>query len=189
MAPFRGVAMAAIAAPTGAVAGDLAREVARRFQPSQIEMERTGRLGAVTRQGALLTLIAAMPAKPFLVIEVEGVPKALQHVMDFARVDVSADGTIQAESSLYTVPAGTEMVILDVMVSDAAVHLLAHTAEPLPVRAGGESVYGCTEFVFHFDPSALPSPDPLFDRIGEWLSGPTGERVCQGGVEPLCIEP
>jgi len=47
----------------------------------------------------------------------------------------------------------------------------------------------CAEFVFPFDLTTLASPESLADRLGEWLSGPTGVRECRDGVEPLCIEP
>ncbi len=135
-----------------------------------------------------MTLVASVPTKPFRLVPVGGSHPTLQHVMDFARIEVAADRAVQTESTLLGAPAGTEMVILDVRVGPDTVHLFAHTAAPLPVSLEGDAIYGCTEFVFHFDPTTLAPPESLIDRIGG-LSGPTGVHECRDGVEPLCIEP
>ncbi|PYM83589.1 MAG: hypothetical protein DME09_10500 [Candidatus Rokuibacteriota bacterium] len=169
--------------------GELARAVVQRFRLSQIESEHLEHAGAVTRRGASVTLVASAPTKPFRLVPVAGSHPTLQQVMDFAGVDIAADGAVQTESTLLRAPAGTEMVILDVRVGPDVVHLFAHTAAPLPVSLEGDAIYGCTEFVFHFDPTTLASPESLTDRIGEWLSRPTGVHECRDDVEPLCIEP
>src|SRR5207253_4570904 len=101
---------------------------------------------------------------PFRLVPVAGAHPTLQHVMDFARVDIAADGAVQTESTLLRAPARAEMVILDVRVGPDTVHLFAHTAAPLPVSPEGAAIYGCTEFVFHFDPTTLASPASLVDR-------------------------
>jgi len=169
--------------------GELARTLVQRFRLSQIETDHLEHAGTVTRRGASVLLVASVPTKPFRLVPVAGSYLTLQHVMDFARVDIAADGAAQTESTLVRAPAGTEMVILDVRVGPDTVHLFAHTAAPLPVSLEDDAIYSGTEFVFHFDPTTLASPESLIDRIGEWLSGPTGVRECRDGVEPLCIEP
>ncbi len=189
MAPFRRVAVAADGGATVMASGELARALVQRFRLSQIETDHLEHAGTVTRRGASVLLVASVPTKPFRLVPVAGSHPTLHHVMDFARVDIAADGAVQPESTPLRAPAGTEMVILDVRVGHDAVHLFAHTAAPLPVSLEGDAIYGCTEFVFHFDPTTLASPESLIDRIGEWLSGPTGVRECRDGVEPLCIEP
>ena len=187
MAPSRRVAVAADGGATVMASGELARAVSQRFRLAQIETEHLEQAGTETRRGASVTLVASVPTKPFRLVQVAGSHPTPQHVMDFARINIAAGGAVQTESTL---PAGAEMVILDVRVDPDTVHLFAHTAAPLPVSLeGGDAIYGCAEFVFPFDPTTLASPESLADRLGEWLSGPTGVRECRDGVEPLCIEP
>jgi len=165
--------------------GELARAVSQRFRLAQIETEHLDHAGTETRRGASVTLVASVATKPFRLVQVAGSHPTPQHVVDFARINIAAGGAVQTESTL---PAGAEMVVLDVRVGLDAVHLFA-VAPLLVSLEGGDAIYGCAEFVFPFDPTALASPESLIDRIGEWLSGPTGVRECRDGVEPLCIEP
>ena len=183
MAPFRRVAVAADGGATVMASGELARALVQRFRLSQIETDHLEHAGTVTRRGASVLLVASVPTKPFRLVPVAGSYLTLQHVMDFARINIAAGGAVQTESTL---PAGAD--VLDVRVGLDAVHLVA-VAPLLVSLEGGDAIYGGTEFVFHFDPTTLASPESLIDRIGEWLSGPTGVRECRDGVEPLCIEP
>jgi hypothetical protein len=75
-------------------------------------------------------------------------------------------------------------------VTREAVHLLTHTAEPLP-SAVADRLYGCTEFVFHLAPAdlATKSAAPMMSWIEAWLTGPAGAHVCRDGLDPVCIEP
>src|SRR5260370_800368 len=147
--------MATVMAP-----GELARASVQRFRLSRIEAEYLLD-AAVTRSGASVPLLASVPTKPFRLVPVGASHPTLEHVMDFARVDVAADGAVRTESTLLGAPAGTEMVILDVKVGPDTVHLFAHTARPLPVSVEGDAVYDCTAFVFPSDPTTLASPAPL----------------------------
>jgi len=163
--------------------GELARAVSQRFRLAQIETEHLEHAGTETRRGASVTLVASVPTKPFRLVQVAGSHPTPQHVTDFARINIAAGGAVQTESTL---PAGAD--VLDVRVGLDAVHLVA-VAPLLVSLEGGDAIYGCAEFVFPFDPTTLASPESLADRLGEWLSGPTGVRECRDGVEPLCIEP
>ena len=59
------------------------------------------------------------------------------------------------------------LVVLDVKVGPAQVHLLTHTADPIRGAGGGESVYSCTEFVFEFEPEVIRAGrvEPILERI------------------------
>ncbi len=75
---------------------DLRRLLEERYQSSAIEMSDVSRLGQVTQTGRLLVLGAdAVPAKPFRVIQADARSPRV-HVMDFARVDIGADGEMTA---------------------------------------------------------------------------------------------
>lgn len=131
----------------------LRKALYRRYQLSQIEIEETGRRGAVVRKGVLLMLAAdVVPAKPFRVIQAG---RGSLHVMDFARVEIALDGRLQAEAAPLRLAKGTRLVVLEVKVEGDRVHLLTHTADPLPIAWAGAGAYGCTEFVFGFDPSGV----------------------------------
>ncbi len=183
------------AAPSAELRGgpdDLRAALYRRFPPSQIEVQNQARKGAVTRQGRLLIVAAdGVPAKPFRVVEVGGTRRARQHVMDFARVDITEDGTIRGEPAPLTVHRGTRVVVLDIELGGDEVRLLTHTAEPLGARPGGDEVYGCTEFVFHLDPAILAagSVEPIASLIERWLLDTLMDRTCRAGVREICIEP
>src|SRR5712692_7745300 len=73
----------------------------RRYQPSRIEIADPTRRGTVNRRGKVLVLLVdGVPAKPFRVVQAN--PKSpLRHVMDFARIEVSPGGSVQAESGPF----------------------------------------------------------------------------------------
>jgi hypothetical protein len=163
----------------------------RRFQPSRIEVANPARRGMVTRYGQLLILaVDGVPAKPFHVMQDN--PKApVSHVMDFARIEVKADASIQAEAGPLTLPKGTSLVVLDVALKGDRVHLLTHTASPIAGPPGGQPVYGCTEFVFDLEPDVVRAgrADLVIERIERSLTWTSDQRVCAPAIDPLCLEP
>lgn len=177
---------------SGADAQDSLRDALyRRFQPSRIEVANPARRGMVTRYGQLLVLsVEDVPAKPFHVMQAN--PKApVSHVMDFARIEVKADGSIQAEAGPLTLTKGTSLVVLEVALKGLRVHLLTHTASPVAGPPGGGRVYGCTEFVFDVEPDVVSAgrADLVIERIERWLAWTSGQRVCAPAIDPLCLEP
>jgi hypothetical protein len=177
---------------SGADAQDALRDALyRRFQPSRIEVANPARRGTVTRYGQLLVLaVEGVPAKPFRVMQAN--PTApVSHVMDFARIEIKTDASIQAESGPLTLTKGTSLVVLDVALKGDRVHLLTHTASPVVGPPGGKPVYGCTEFVFDLEPSVVSAgrADLVIERIERWLAWTSGQRVCTPGLDPLCLEP
>ncbi len=175
---------------SGADARDSIRDALfRRFQASRIEIANPARRGMVTRYGQLLVLsVEGVPAKPFHVMQANS---KVSHVMDFARIELKADGSIQAESGPLTLTKGTSLVVLEVALKGLQVHLLTHTASPIAGPPGGEPVYGCTEFVFDLEPDVVKAghADVVLARIERWLAWTSGQRVCAPGVDQLCLEP
>ena len=187
---------AVVAAHPRAAAGDareaMRQELSRRFQPSQIEIQDPAREGMVKRQGRLLILAGdRAPAKPFRVVEAGRTHTVREHLMDFARIDIGEGGGVRAEPGPLTVPRGTRLVVLDVKLAGDSVRLLTHTAEPLGTQPDGDLVYGCTEFVFHFEPGMLASGavEPIVGAIERWLEGALALRTCREGVKEICLEP
>jgi len=170
---------------------DLKRMLEERYRPSRIEINDPTRQGQITRVGKLLVLaVDAVPAKPFLVLQKD--PRSPRvHVMDFARVDIAADGKIMAEPGALTLGQGTRLVVLDVRITGSEVHLLTHTAEPVTAAPGEPLLYGCTEFVFHLESRVAASGDagPAIHSIERWLEWTPQERWCAPGDDQLCLEP
>jgi len=169
----------------------LQKALSERFQPSQIEIQPGRRGGTVARTGRLLILsVEGIPAKPFRVTQADS-KSHWSHVMDFARVQIAGDGGVVAEAAPLRLDRGARLVVLDVKVGPAQVHLLAHTADPLRSAGGGEPVYGCTEFVFEVAPELIRAGrvQPIVERIERWLEWTPGERMCAPGINHLCIEP
>lgn len=147
-------------------------DLKERYWLSRIEIQNQVRQGRINRQGRLLTLSAdGLPAKPLRVIEMGHKFVVRDHVMDFARVDISVDSRIEAKPGELTLNRGTRLAVLDVKLEENRVHLLTHTADPLPTRAGGTPIYGCTEFVFHLEPGVLAAGavGPVVRVIERWL--------------------
>jgi len=162
-----------------------------RFQPSLVEMERPERQGAVARQGKLMVLaIDGVLAKPFRVVRA-GPKSPPLHVMEFALVEVAADGTVAAQPGPLTLHAGTRLVVLDLRLEGDRVHLLTHTVDPVPGGTGTGPVYGRTELVFRVAPQELRTGafEPLAERI-EWsLTWTPDKRVCAPDDRQLRLEP
>ena len=165
--------------------------LSRRFQPSAIEIQDPAHRGMVVRQGKVMTLMVdGVSAKPFRVTRPD--PKAPPvHVIDFANVEVSADGRVHSEATGLAVPKGTRMVVLHVGVTGDRVHLQAHTAEPLATAPRGAPVYGCTDFVFRIPRNVLQGgdPEPLLQLIERSLEWSPEQRVCAHADSQLCLEP
>lgn len=163
----------------------------RRYQPSRIEIaDPTGR-GTVSRRGKVLVLLAdGVPAKPFRVVQ--ATPKSpLLHVMDFARIEMSPDASSRAEAGPLRLDKGTRLVVLDVALEGNRVHLLTHTADPLPGPPRAEPMYGCTEFVFDLESKIVRAgnADLVVERIERWLAVTSEERICAPGNGQICLEP
>lgn len=178
--------------PWASAAETLETQLYRRFQPSRIEIRDPAHRGIIVRQGKLLTVVGgAVPAKPFHVMQPNPSAPAI-HAMDFARVDVKLDGSVHVvEPGSFVIPRGSRVVVLDVKLSGSRVHLLTHTAEPLPTGEPGPSAYGCTEFTFEVPATVLAGGDAeqliqLIERSLEWSPQ---ERFCAPGHSELCIEP
>ena len=88
------------------------------------------------------------------------------HFRDYARVDVDPDGELIVEWGDFTLERGARLVVLNVKVENNRVRLFTHTRGPVGL-VDRMAAYGCTEFVFHFKPSALESGDVAIvqDRI------------------------
>lgn len=161
-----------------------------RFQPSTIELQPVKR-GAVTRAGRILVVsMDAVPAKPFRVLQPNSASPPV-HVMDFAKIRIAPDGRITAEPAPIQLAQGSRVVVLDVKVEASGVRLLTHTAEPLRIAARGEPVYGCTEFVFEFEPDLIRTghQEPVVARIERSLGWTAEERMCARSSDRLCLEP
>ncbi|MGH9659678.1 MAG: hypothetical protein ACRD96_14110 [Bryobacteraceae bacterium] len=163
----------------------------RRFQPSRIEIQDPAHRGMVVRQGKVLTLMGdGVSAKPFRVTRADPASPSV-HVMDFARVEVSADGRVRAEAGGLALPKGTRVVVLDVIAKGDRAHLLLHTAEPIAGPSSGEPVYGCTEFVFQIPLTVVRGGDvePLLQLIERSLEWSPEQRICAPGNAQLCLQP
>ena len=194
------IVIALALARSRAEAGDIEARVQdflnRRYQLSEIELEDPSQQGSVTRVGKLLTLSAdGVPAKPLRVVRTKGMPHAM-HVMEFAQVNIRADGNVDAASGPLRLPKGTLLVVLDAKLRGNQVHLLTHTAGPVAGEIGASpAVYGCTEFIFHLEPRVLETPpvEPTLQAIERtierWLEWTPGERVCSPGIDRICLEP
>lgn len=157
---------------------ELRRELERVYRPSSILLENSRGDGAVLRQGTVLTIQAdGLPANPFSTITPQvnspqsHLPNFTRQLRNYPRVDVGADGKMTAERGAFTLAKGTRLVILDLKVKHDSVALFTHTAQPVRLP-DGRVVYGCTEFVFHFDPTIIQRSDLAAVRgvIDRWLA-------------------
>lgn len=157
---------------------DLQDELKRLYKPSVVLIENSREDGAVLRQGAVLTVQAdGLPANPFGTITPQvnppqsHLPNFPRHLRNYARVDVGVDGKVTAERGAFTLARGTRLVILDLKVKSDSVALFTHTAQPVRLP-DGRVVYGCTELVFHVDPTIIQRSDLAAVRgvIARWLA-------------------
>ena len=148
------------------------REIlAGRFRLSRIEAHNQVEEGQVTRKGTVLLLHAdGIPAKKLRFVRANTKSPRF-HVPDYARVEVGRDGQLTSSPGDMALPRGTRLVVLDLEVGVDQVRMLTHTLEPVRLPDGRQR-YGCTEFVFAFDPSTLQraEAESVTSRIDQWLS-------------------
>ena len=191
--PLIVVALALAGSPTWAASREeIFQTLMDRYRPSGIDLEDPSRLGKVNRVGRVLILaVDNVPAKPFRVFRTGEASRALHHVMDFARIDITPGGSVYMDPGPLRLRKGTQLVVLDVKLKGNDVLLLTHSANPVADGAEPSPVYGCTEFVFHFAPSVIEAGrlEPILQAIEPWLAWSSGERVCSAESNQLCVEP
>jgi hypothetical protein len=145
--------------------------LADRFGLSRIEVQNPSGAGHVIRQGTVLQLQAdGIPAIKLRFTQINTKSPRF-HSPDYARVEVGQDGRLAANPGELSLPKGTRMVVLGLKVGADRVRLLTHTLEPVRLP-DGTTGYGCTEFVFVFDPGTLDRADvaAVASRIDQWLA-------------------
>jgi len=142
--------------------------LSERFTLSRIESPSIG--GHSLRPGVNLTLERdGMPAMPLRIThpnpKLPGV-----HAGDYALVEVAQDERVTVGPGQFRLARGTQLAVLDLKIDADRVRLFTHTIEPV-AYADGRPVYGCTGFVFWFDPAILQGndPAPVLQRIDQWL--------------------
>ncbi|MGH8071407.1 MAG: hypothetical protein ACRERE_40505 [Candidatus Entotheonellia bacterium] len=159
--------------PAHATVPDAVRKALQeRFRLSRVAEHGEVVEGRVFNPGTILILQAdRIPAKQFRVFRDMSKSPRLHHLRDYAPVTIAADGRLTAAPADFTLNKGTRLVVLDLNVKADRVHLFTHTLEPVRL-ADGKAGYGCTEFIFPFDPGALEQGDPfaIQDRIEQWLA-------------------
>ncbi len=171
---FASLLMALLSTVVAGVAGaETARETAQslkaRYPLSTIEVGNVSNLGVVAKKGLVLRLEADAPALRIRFVQANTKSPRF-HVRDYARVEVIGDRIVSVERGDFTLPKGTRVVVLDLKVESDRVQLFTHTVEPLRLP-DGKAAYGCTEFVFHFEPSILAQGDVVTvqHQIERWL--------------------
>jgi len=162
-----GVLLAGIAG----AANDIVRVLKQRYQVSTIEVQNAGAAGVVSRPGTRFRLQAdGVSAKPFRVAQLNTKSPRF-HVHDFAEVQIVSDRAVDIEPGTLNLPKGTELVLLDLTVHGDQVRLFTHTAQQL-AGLGGRPTYGCTEFVFRFEPGSVRAGDAALVEsvIERWLA-------------------
>jgi len=129
-----------------------------RLRLSQLEVNNSSYAGALVKKGTVLRLRAdGIPANALRFVQLNTKSPRF-HVRDYARVEVRRDGAITAGPGAMSLGQGTRLVVLDLEASGDRVRVFAHTVDPVPL-SDGKMGYGCTEFVFTFDPGALDRAD------------------------------
>lgn len=150
--------------------GPLRAALKQHYALSRIEVQNRAYEGAVVERGAVLTVEAdAVPAKKLRVIQANTKSPRF-HVRDYARVEITDDGEINAGPGDLRLQKGIRLVVLDLKVERDTVRVFTHTAAPV-LAQDGTRVYGCTEFVFRFGRMPLAASDaPLVQEVIErWL--------------------
>lgn len=157
---------------TGQASSGLRDTLTDRFRLSRIEVQNPGVEGHVMKQGTVLRLQRdGMPANVLRTVQANTKSPRF-HVRDYARVEVRQDGQLTLTPGALSLTKGTPLVVLDVKVDPDRVHLFTHTLDPVRLP-DGRAAYGCTEFVFIFDPATLHQEDiatVVASRIDQWLS-------------------
>jgi hypothetical protein len=161
----------ALSVGPGHAASSLSAALAEHFRPSRMDVQHPAGEGRIVQKGTVLVLQAdAVPADKLRVVQINTKSPRF-HTPDYARVQVGTDGRLTARPGVMTLPKGTRLVILDTKVDRDQVRVFTHTLEPVRLP-DGTAAYGCTEFVFAFEPSALTAGDAtaVASRIEQWLT-------------------
>ena len=160
-----------VSASTVYAGSSLRDDLTEPFWLSRIEVQNPSYEGAIIKKGTVLRLQAdGTPANTLRSVQLNTKSPRF-HVPDYARVEVSRDGDITAGPGAMSLSKDTRLVVLDLKVSGDRVRLLTHTVAPVRLP-DGKAAYGCTEFVFAFDPGSLERADldTIAGRIGQVLT-------------------
>ena len=149
----------------------LVHSLRQRYPLSRIEVQNAAVQGTVAMRGARLRLEGDnVPAKPFHVTQLNTKSPRF-HARDYARVGIASGQLVTLEPGELNLRRGTEVVVLEIEVKAGTVRLFTHTSQPVG-GSGGRGAYGCTEFVFRFDPvpSAPTDAARVQQTIERWLS-------------------
>jgi hypothetical protein len=135
------------------------------------------RLTAAVVLGTGVLTPAGVPAnplrtlRPIVLSPKDHVLTSARHLRNYARVEIPPDGAPAAEPAAFTLPRDTRVVVLEMKVERDAVRLFTHTLVPVALLVG-RSEYGCTEFVFRFDPGVIKRADTatVERAIERWLA-------------------
>ena len=156
---------------TGHASSSLRDALVERFGLSRIEVQNASGEGRVIAKGTVLELRAdGISANKLRFVQINTKSPRF-HEADYARVAVGTDGRLTANPGALSLTKGTRLAVLDLKVDQDRVRVFTHTLDPVRL-ADGTSAYGCTEFVFAFDPATLNRADvaAVAGRIAEWLS-------------------
>lgn len=150
--------------------GQVREALKQRYPLSRIEVQSLPHQGETIGHVAVLTLEAdGVPAKAMRVVQANTKSPRF-HVPDYARVELSEQGVGPGEPGDFTLAKGIRLVVLDLKIDADQVRLFTHTAEPVR-GAGGQAVYGCTEFVIRVQQPVLERGEVVqVERVIErWL--------------------
>ena len=163
--------MLAASVGTGHAAPSVRDALSERFKPSRIEMATRSDEGHVVTKGTVLRPTAdGMPAGVLRTTQLNTKSPRFP-VHDYARVAIDERGRVSAEPGSVALAKGTRMVVLNLKTDRDRVRLFTHTLDPVRLP-DGTTAYGCTEFVFTFDPTTVSRPDiaTITARIEQWLA-------------------
>jgi len=134
-----------------------------RYRVSKVEIQDWRTEGRVRELGSVLTLQGeGVPANHLWVSAPTGTKFRRVHRFDYARSEITMDGRLIPEHvnrwAHFTLPKGTQLVVLDLKVEGDRVRLFTHTLEPVRLP-NGEAHYGCTELAFRVAPGILERGD------------------------------
>jgi hypothetical protein len=152
-------------------ASSLRESLAGHFRFSRIEATNPSVEGRVLRKGTELRLDGdGVTARAMRYVQANTKSPRF-HVRDYAQVEVGPDGRLVTGRGDLSLARGTRLVVLGLESGPDRVRLLTHTLDPVR-SSDGKSAYGCTEFIFRFDPATLARADAaaVARRIEQWLS-------------------
>lgn len=161
-----------VSASVEASTSDMVREALKaRYRISRMEVQNEQVQGRVLSPATVLLLRAdGISGKQFRTIQANTKSPRF-HVRDYARIEIAPDGRFTAASGDFTLPKGSQLVVLDLKITSDEVRLFTHTLDPVR-RADRRDGYGCAEFVFRFPPGLLDRGEmaAVQSRIGEFLT-------------------